>query len=128
MRNPWARENGPEPFDKAELLRRCLGNEDLLRNLVGRFTERIVAELCEASSLGDGDTRKLAAFAHRLKGLAANLAAHPLERRAAELERLALDHDGARIALCMKELVLEVERFKDAAAAVLREEERIPAA
>jgi len=115
-------------FDHEELLQRCMGNEDLLRNLLERFLERIEAEMGEAPALLEKDTRDLAALAHRLKGLAANLAAHPLHDCAARLERLALERDREPILGCLEELAAEVEKFKEAATSALRSVDTIPAA
>jgi len=71
-----------------ELLRRCMGNEELARSLLGKFlvkAEEDIKELEEAVGRGDGETA--AGAAHRFKGAAANIGAHLLREIAEQLEQ-----------------------------------------
>jgi PAS domain S-box-containing protein len=106
-------------FDYDELHSRCMGNEDLMRNLLAKFRERIDAELAMADALAKSDGNALAALAHRLKGVAANLAAHALRNQAARLESVALEKDTSGIMDCINQLRNEVDKFSDAVAEVM---------
>jgi PAS domain S-box-containing protein len=131
----WARRreryltDGPaediRPFDHEELMRRCIGNVDLMKNLLIKFQERIEAELLMADVLAKSDMEALAALAHRLKGVAANLSAGPLKKEAARLERLALDGDMSSFPGCINDLRKEVDRFSEAVTEVLKETQSI---
>ncbi len=99
-------------LDADALLRRCFGKVSLAEKLVGKLLARLDGDLGEiGAALDDGSCERLASLAHKLKGAAANLAAEPIRRNAAEIEARArsADLEGARGSLAGLER--EVKRF-----------------
>lgn len=77
-------------LDTDELLARCMGNIEFAERLLAKFQGRLdedIAELEAAVQAEDVDV--VARVAHRIKGASANVAAHDLRQRAAEIEQLA---------------------------------------
>jgi len=91
-----------QAFDRAELLDRVDGDEELLAELVGIFLEdapRQMAALKEA--MEQGDITLVERQAHSLKGAAANIGARPLSAEAHRLELAAREGNLARdVAVC----------------------------
>ena len=78
------------PFDLESLLHRCLGDRPFCRMIVQKFADRgsdLITALERAANAGN--TAELAAQAHSIKGVAANLSAEDLRACASELERTA---------------------------------------
>ncbi len=87
------------PLNLKDLLRRCLGNPNVLERTVAKFQKRLPEDLRQIEqSLALGESSKLALLAHSLKGAAASLSAEGLQAAAARLEMLAKASDlvGAR--------------------------------
>jgi HPt (histidine-containing phosphotransfer) domain-containing protein len=102
-------------FDLKELMARCLGNLDLVGRALAKFHSRLDGELSElerAAQSQDFDT--LALVAHRLKGTAANMAAHALRDRAAGLEEAVRNRRVDEIAAHLEQLRSECCRFESA--------------
>ena len=77
----------PPVFDKAGLLERLDGDEDLCRELVGLFLEDYPAHLERLKELAaKGDAESVGRQAHTMKGSAANIGAMALAERAREIE------------------------------------------
>jgi PAS domain S-box-containing protein len=112
-----------QAFDHKDLLERCLGNEDLLRTLVRRFQDRVGADIAMAETLSKNQPEALAVLAHRLKGVAANLAAERLRRQAEQLEAIGRSGDLSAAPECIELLKQEVERFNLAVAVAGEESE-----
>ena len=88
-----------------DLSERCLGNLELMGRVLKAFGESVDSDLDTiASAIRESDVETLAITAHRIKGGAANAAAHPMSRCAAELEKAARQNDNARFEQLFKEL------------------------
>jgi HPt (histidine-containing phosphotransfer) domain-containing protein len=78
------------PLDVQELLDRCMGNIELAERVIAKLHSRFpedIAELEQALQCRNGTL--VASIAHRLKGTAANVAAHQLQACAAKIEESA---------------------------------------
>ena len=106
---------GPAVWNRAELIRRLGGDEDLLRLILSMFMEdapRRIETLRQHLASGNGqDARR---EAHTLKGASANLDAEAFRRVATEMERLAEAGDLASGAAMMPGLEREFDRLKAA--------------
>ncbi len=75
------------PFDRQQLLDRCLGNLAFAERLLASFERRFVEDVANIEqSLATRDTAELVRVAHQLKGASANMSAPRLQRVAAEIE------------------------------------------
>ncbi len=80
----------PVTFDRASLTARVLGDEDLVRTIIGKFLEDLPSTLAKlGASLAARDPAGTARHAHALKGAAANLGGDLLCNVAAEMEQAA---------------------------------------
>jgi HPt (histidine-containing phosphotransfer) domain-containing protein len=78
------------PIDARELLDRCMDNIELAERVLTKLQSRFESDMVELEqTLAAKDMKALAGVAHRLKGAAANVAAHGLRNCAAELEEMA---------------------------------------
>ncbi len=78
----------PEVLNIEELLARCMGNIDFAARLVAKFQDRCEEDLSRLDrAILVGDVEEAATIAHRIKGAAASVAAHPLHACSAEIER-----------------------------------------
>jgi PAS domain S-box-containing protein len=108
--------NEPEPkvFDRAAVLARLMGDEELVQMLMESFLEDTPG-LIEAlrQSLAAGDASGAEHYAHSIKGASANLAADKLRRVAFEMEEALKNGrlDAARDR--MTELESQFERLKE---------------
>jgi HPt (histidine-containing phosphotransfer) domain-containing protein len=76
------------------LRQRCLGNELLVRQILGKIEPAMAAEKVRLEeALEQGNAVALAAVSHRLKGTAANIGAQRLTEAARDLEQYARQHD-----------------------------------
>ena len=94
-------------FDVAELRARCLGNEPLMRKILGKLESVLRHEYSQAEEAWQRlGFQSLATTAHRLKGTAANVGAEALSLLALEVEKAAKRNreEGLR------ELVTQLER------------------
>ncbi len=75
------------PLDMAALLRRCLGNSDLVARIINNFADQlpVSAQQLEAA-VRENRLHEAAAQAHALKGMAANLSAERLQQVVDDLE------------------------------------------
>jgi HPt (histidine-containing phosphotransfer) domain-containing protein len=81
---------GPLAFDVKTLAERCLGKIDLIERIIVRFEAEASGFLQEVDALvSEADAGGVALFAHKLKGMAANISANELHGIARELERVA---------------------------------------
>ena len=99
------------PLDLTELLRRCLGNQELRSRIVASFVERLptlVEELERAVS--ENRLADAAAQAHGIKGSAANLSATRLKQVAGDMEQSCRAGDSLYAAADMMRVRLEVDR------------------
>jgi HPt (histidine-containing phosphotransfer) domain-containing protein len=78
------------PIDVRELLERCMGNIDLAERVLSKLESQFQADITELErAYSEKNDKRIASVAHRLKGSAANIAAHDLQKCAAEIEDLA---------------------------------------
>jgi HPt (histidine-containing phosphotransfer) domain-containing protein len=100
------------PLDTDEVLARCMGSAALAQRLAASFTSRVNEEIDQLDSLIDANQiQEFARKAHQLRGSAANLSAHPLERLFGAVERLANEDRGSEITPYMTELRHEIDRL-----------------
>jgi len=103
---PVIRESAPEPpaaepvppaivgpsggdgvFNHAEVLKRCLGDEQLMATLLRVFVQQAGEDLAEIRrAIAGGDAQGVLRAAHRLKGSAGNLAIERIRQSALDLE------------------------------------------
>jgi HPt (histidine-containing phosphotransfer) domain-containing protein len=108
----------PGPFDREELLSRCVGSVEFAEHLLQIFTTRFCEDLERLEQrLEAGDADELARIAHTMKGAAGNVAAPGLHQRTARIEELARQRRLAEISGPIARLRDEWERFSEAVAA-----------
>jgi HPt (histidine-containing phosphotransfer) domain-containing protein len=110
-------------FDKADVLRRLDGDEELLREIVRLFLDdspSLVESMRVAANAHD--RKGLRTAAHRMKGAAANLAATALAEAARALEILSESGEAAEIDGAWRRVHWENDRIH----AVLRAEMMVP--
>jgi signal transduction histidine kinase/PleD family two-component response regulator len=100
------------PLDLQTLLRRCLGNPEVMEKSVTKFQKRLPEELqLIEQSLALEESSKLALLAHSLKGAAASLSAESLQAAAAQLEKHARKGDLAAARHCLADLREQCRRI-----------------
>jgi HPt (histidine-containing phosphotransfer) domain-containing protein len=78
-------------LDLEDLKARCLGNMDLVERVLTKFAGQLDQDLDELEqAVGAGDATRAAHFAHRIKGIAASVAARSLFDDASVAEERAL--------------------------------------
>jgi HPt (histidine-containing phosphotransfer) domain-containing protein len=93
------------PIDTDELLRRCLDNHQLMRNVLAKFTSRFGEGLAELyQHAASGDRVRFAEVAHRLRGAAASVAAHALQQSLLRIEQSAGSADSAVLDVELQDL------------------------
>jgi len=99
-----------ENLDRASILKRLEGNQELLTELVQLFLGE-VPQLIEAmrSALQQGDMQELGRSAHSMKGAASNFSAYGTVNAASQLENEAKngDSESAKASLAILEVVVE---------------------
>jgi len=101
-------------FDKASLLDRLMGDEELANEILGGFLEdvpRKFAALKEA--LDKRDAPSVLREAHTLKGASADVGGKALLETAFEIERAGEAGDLETVKACMPELEAQFERLKE---------------
>jgi HPt (histidine-containing phosphotransfer) domain-containing protein len=84
-------ETEDQVLDFEDLKARCLGNMDLVERVLSKFTGQLDQDLDELEqAVGAGDATLAAHVAHRIKGIAASVAARSLFDDAAIVEERAL--------------------------------------
>ncbi|MCC6123989.1 MAG: Hpt domain-containing protein [Pirellulales bacterium] len=84
---------GSSPIDLQELLNRCMGNLDLAQRVLSKLQSQFEADLVELErALAEKNGKLAASVAHRLNGAASNIAAHDLQRCAAQIENSAREN------------------------------------
>ena len=103
-----------EVLDWQELCERCLGNLDLVARVLGKFEQRLPAELAELERAVEvGDAAKIALVAHRIKGNSSNVSAAGLQQAAAEIEDLGRAGRVAEIPARVRNVRQEWQRYID---------------
>ena len=99
------------PFQREELLERCLGDAHFCCDILNTFASRAQTQLAELEqAVAAQDMAALVQRAHAIKGVAANLAAESLRQQAYALEQLGRAGDGPQIAATIDQLRREVDR------------------
>jgi HPt (histidine-containing phosphotransfer) domain-containing protein len=85
-------------LDLEDLKARCLGNMDLVERVLAKFTGQLDQDLDDLEqAVGAGDATRAAHVAHRIKGIAASVAARSLFDDAAMTEERALANSMAEL-------------------------------
>ena len=98
-------------FDRAALLDRCMGEEDLVRDVLALFLDNMpqrIQELQAALDAGDAPAARLTA--HTVRGMAANIGAEALRALAKEMEDAA---EGGELEAVRARMGVLVERFEE---------------
>ena len=87
-------ESAADVLDFEDLKARCLGNMALVERVLSKFTGQLDQDLdALEEAIRVGDAPEAAQLAHRIKGIAASVAAHGLFDNASTAEQRALDND-----------------------------------
>jgi len=104
-------------FDRDELVGRCGGDAGVAARIAAKFRNRSGRDLEDLqSAIGEQDLDSVAETAHRLKGVAASMAAHRLAERYRELEVKAREGDLSAAPELLIKLKAETAMFNDALA------------
>jgi HPt (histidine-containing phosphotransfer) domain-containing protein len=99
-------------LDVPELLGRCLGQRELAHRVLSRFGQQLADDLqALREAVKSGDAEQLTRLAHRMKGAAANVAAHNLREQAAAVEAAGRTGDWVEIVTALDQLTVEREQF-----------------
>ena len=101
-------------FDRNAMLKRIMGDEDLLKELVKSFfhsTQKDINALKEA--LEKGDAAEAGNHAHSIKGAAGNFSALPLQDVALRIEKAAKGGDTTEAVSLMPELLGQFDKLKE---------------
>ena len=110
----------PGVLDLETLRHRCMGNVDLVQQVLKTFQERIPAEMeTIEKALELRDTEQIARVAHRLKGSSETVSADGLMRAAAEIENVSREGRVTDLSPGIERLHDEWEKYLDCAAALL---------
>jgi HPt (histidine-containing phosphotransfer) domain-containing protein len=106
-------------LDLWELLNRCMGKPELAARVIQRFQKQLQGDLDKiAAALNGGNIEAARESAHRLKGAAANVAAHGLKEQAHALESAIQLELAEQYELVFQGLLAERDRFVETAAQV----------
>ncbi len=108
-----------EKLDRASLLERVEGDQELLTEMIHLFLEDAPRQLAAMQdALQGGEASVLERAAHSLKGAASNLSAHVTVAAALELEKSARNGDMESSKLCLAKLQAAVQQLLPALAAL----------
>ena len=106
-----------EKLDRASLLERVEGDQELLTEMIHLFLEDAPRQLAAMQdALQGGEASVLERAAHSLKGAASNLSAHVTVAAALELEKSARNGDMESSKLCLAKLQAAVQQLLPALA------------
>jgi PAS domain S-box-containing protein len=109
------RSPSPPIFDRAGMMDRMMGDEDLARTVVEGFLEDIPRQLAVLRKfIESGDTRDAERTAHNIKGASANVGGQILSRVALEIEKAGKAGDMYLVKAHMAELDAQFDRLKTA--------------
>jgi two-component system sensor histidine kinase/response regulator len=104
-------------FDFSKAVDAFMGREDLVRNVISSFLEKVAAQLSQIpAALDSGDLERVRQEAHSIKGGAWNLEARPLGDAAHKLEDTSKAGDRDSAGTAFRKLQEEYEKFKTIAA------------
>ena len=106
-------EPDTQVFDKAGMMARLMGYEDLARRVVGRFLEDIPRQIeVLRGYLEAGDVASSGRQAHSIKGASANVGGEALREVAFEMEKAARTGNLESITTRLPELEIQFARLK----------------
>lgn len=109
-------------FDHVGALKRCGGQEALLRKLVARFCQEQADFVPRCQALLAQDKEPARRAAHMLKGTSGNLGLRHLSQHAEALENALIHHDSAHIAHCLAAFQSSLKQHIDLMQAWLAEQ------
>lgn len=102
----------PCVFDRAAVLKRLDGNEELLRELVEMFCEATPARMSDLrAAIADHDADRLASVSHSLKGSLGNIGGQRAIEAAVRLEEMARLNDLDQAPRAFDFLECEIKRL-----------------
>jgi CheY-like chemotaxis protein/HPt (histidine-containing phosphotransfer) domain-containing protein len=105
----------PAIFDKAALLQRLLGDEELARTIAAGFLEDIPRQIKALTGyLTAGEARNAGRQAHSIKGAAANMGGEALRAVANEMEKAGKADNLPAVAAMLPKLEREYDRLRQA--------------
>ena len=105
----------PSVLELWELMQRCLGKPDLAKRVLARFLTQLGGDIVRiGNALDQQDYVTAREVSHRLKGAAANVAAHAIQEQAHALESALQLEMVEQYALVYRGLLAEQERFQAA--------------
>jgi HPt (histidine-containing phosphotransfer) domain-containing protein len=105
-----AQEGPSQVFDRQELVRRCGGDVGLAAHIAAKFRLRSEQDLKDLDAIVDsGAADRIVETAHRLKGVAASMAAHRLAECYKTLEAKAREEDLSDSPELVKRIRMETE-------------------
>jgi CheY-like chemotaxis protein/HPt (histidine-containing phosphotransfer) domain-containing protein len=106
-------EPDTQVFDKADMMARLMGDEDLARRVVAVFLEDIPRQIEVLKGYREaGDVASAELQAHSIKGASGNVGGEALRAVAFELEKAAKNGDLESVTARLPELELQFSRLK----------------
>ena len=101
-------------FDKAGLIERLLGDEELAKEVIAVFLDNVPSRFEELKdALDKGDANRLRGHAHALKGAAMTISAPALKATAHQMEHAAMSCDMEHAATIFPEMAAQFEILKN---------------
>ena len=102
-------------FDKAGLLDRLMGDQELANEILGEFLEDVPRKFTALKeALDNGDAPSVQLQAHTIKGQSANVGGEALRETAFEIEKAGKTGDLETVKARMTELEAQFDRLKEA--------------
>ena len=96
-------------FDRAAVLQRCRGDEDLMTRLIEAFMQQSAEDLAAIRNAAAGvDLQRVLCAAHRLKGSAANLSLESIRQAAAAVEAAGRGRNQGQLSAAVDALQAEI--------------------
>lgn len=119
--SPATTENNREVFDHDELVRRCGDSPETAERVLVKFKDKSALYMEEIQgAIEDQSAESLVIHAHKLKGVAANLAAHRMRETAENLEKMGRSKELSAAPELADRLRDEIRAFEEAVSAVIR--------
>ena len=101
-------------FDKADLIERLLGDEELAKEVIAVFLDNVPTRFAELKdALDKGDANRLRGHAHAVKGAAMTISAPALKATAHQMEHAAMSCDMEHAATIFPEMAAQFEILKN---------------
>jgi len=99
-------------WDKAAVLQRLLGKEDLLKTVIDIFTKDIPERISEMQhAINNKDCELVCRIAHSIKGVAANLSAIEFQKIASDIESSSNDNDINKVIILFSDLKVSLNKL-----------------